>query len=395
MPLYQYQYIDSKGKKHSGLIDAMGDREAKEKLREQGLIITHLSLKSKIRGRQNLTGEHLLAFSIQLSQLINAGVPLYESLLALEEQSRGENYHRVVLSLCEQIKSGVPLSQAMAVFPNSFDRLYCSMIAAGEAVGGLGLVLERLSQFMNKQIKLKKQIGTALIYPLILGGFSLIIICLLMGFVVPSLEGLFVDRPLNGFTKLVFSVSYYFRTYWWVYIPVLAATSGWVAWKLRSPSGKAVVEKIFLKLPLIRTLVIQTAVTRFCRTLSTLLTGGLNMIEALQISRRVMHNAILEKDVQAAEQKIIEGHSLSQELSRSKYFPKLLSRMLAVGEESGTSMVMLEKVAEMYEGELEKTLDRVMALAQPVILIVMGIIIGSVMLAILLPLTDVSSFSAG
>ena len=150
-----------------------------------------------------------------------------------------------------------------------------------------------------------------------------------------------------------------------------------------------------LKIPLLKSLVIQTAVARFCRTMGTLLQGGLNMIESLRISRNIVRNVILEKEIQAAEGKIIEGHSLSQELKKSPYFPHLVSRMLAVGEESGTTVAMLNRIAEMYEGEIEKTLDRVMAMAQPVILIVMGLVIGTVLLAILLPLTDVSSFSIG
>ena len=140
---------------------------------------------------------------------------------------------------------------------------------------------------------------------------------------------------------------------------------------------------------------VQTAVARFCRTMGTLLQGGLSMIDALRISRGIMRNVVLENEMKVAEGKIIEGHSLSHELGKSDYFPQLVSRMLSVGEESGTTVVMLNRIADMYEQELEKTLDRVMALAQPIILIVMGIIIGTVLLAIMLPLTDVSSFSVG
>jgi general secretion pathway protein F/type IV pilus assembly protein PilC len=242
-------------------------------------------------------------------------------------------------------------------------------------------------------MKLKKQITTAMIYPCILGGFSLLIIALLLGFVVPSLEGIFAERKLNAFTNAILNLSFVFRHYWWVYLPILVGGGTFAIWKLRSSQGKLWIEKNLLKLPVIKTLVIQTAVARFCRTMSTLLQGGLNMIESLRISRGVMRNIILEKEIQQAESKIIEGHSLSQELGKSKYIPPLVSKMLAVGEESGTSTVMLSRVADMYEQELEKTLDRVMALAQPIILIVMGLVIGTVLLAIMLPLTDVSSFS--
>jgi general secretion pathway protein F/type IV pilus assembly protein PilC len=395
MPLYQYQYVDAHGKRKTGSIEAQGDREAKDKLREQGVLVTQLQVKNKISRKQNLKGDHLLAFTVQLSQLINAGVPLYESLMALEEQARGDSHHRIILSLCEQIRAGTSLSTAMGAYPESFDKLYCGMVAAGEAVGALGPVLEKLTHFLARQMKLKKQIVTAMIYPGILGGFSLLIIALLLGFVVPSLEGIFAERKLNAFTNGVLAFSHLFRDYWWLYLPLGIGSLIFGIWKLRSQQGRLWLEKTLLKVPVLKTLVIQTAVARFCRTMGTLLQGGLSMMDALRISRGIMRNVVLEKEIQAAELKIIEGHSLSQQLGKSQYFPQLVARMLAVGEESGTSVVMLNRIADMYEQEIEKTLDRVMALAQPIILIVMGLVIGTVLLAILLPLTDVSSFSIG
>ncbi|MBA2368501.1 MAG: type II secretion system F family protein [Candidatus Protochlamydia sp.] len=395
MPLYQYHYVDGQRKKRSGMIDALNEREAKLKLRDQGLLVTRIEAKSKVRSRQNLKGDSLVSFTVQLSQLVNAGIPLYESLNAIEEQSRGESYHRIVLSLCEQIRAGVSLSTAMGTYPDSFDKLYCGMVSAGEAVGTLGPVLEKLTHFLAKHMKLKKQITTAMIYPCILGGFSMLIICLLLGFVVPSLEGIFAERKLNAFTNAILGLSHIFRDFWWLYIPAVIGGGFWSIWKIRSPKGKLWLEKVLLRVPVIKNLVIQTAVARFCRTMGTLLQGGLNMMESLRISRGVMRNVVLEKEILTAEGKIIEGHSLSKELGRSRYFPSMVSRMLAVGEESGTSVVMLSRIADMYENELEKTLDRIMALAQPVILIVMGLVIGTVLLAIMLPLTDVSSFSVG
>ena len=395
MPLYRYEYVDVQGRRKKGTIEAQGDKEAKRQLREQGVLVTDLQSEAKIGGRQNLKGDQLLAFTVQLSQLVNAGIPLYESLKALEEQSRGEAYHRIILGLCEQIRSGKSLSAAMEPYPESFDRLYCGMVAAGEAVGALGPVLEKLSDFLQRNMKLKKQIVTAMIYPAILGGFSLVIIALLLGFVVPSLEGIFAERKLNTFTNGVLALSHLFRDYWWLYLPIALGGGLAAIWKLRSSQGRLWMERIVLKVPLLNTLVIQTAVARFCRTMGTLLQGGLSMIEALRISQGIVRNVVLEKEIKAAEGKIIEGRSLSAELAKSRYFPPLIARMLAVGEESGTSVVMLNRIADMYEQELEKTLDRVMALAQPIILIVMGLVIGTVLLAILLPLTDVSSFSVG
>ncbi len=392
MPLYQYQAVDHSGKKRKGMIEAQGEREAKETLREQGVLVTSVSIKTGGSLKENLKGQTLLTFTMQLSQLVSAGVPLYQSLVAIEEQYRKEPFHRVLLSLCEQIKAGTPLSQAMAGYPDSFNKLYCSLIAAGEQSGALNVVLERLAHLLSKQMKLRDEIVTAMIYPCILGSFSLLIIALLMGFVLPSMEGIFADRQLNGFTQTVLAISRFMRGYWWAYIPLIVGLIAYLVHKARSKAGRLWMERNILKVPLLRTLAVQTAVARFCRTMGTLQQGGLTMIDSLRIARDVMRNVVLEEEIKKAEGKIIEGSSLSSELARSKWMPMMVSRMLAVGEDSGTTTLMLNKIADMYEEEIEKSLARAMALAQPLILVFMGGIIGCVLLAVLLPLTDISSF---
>lgn len=393
MAIYHYQALDLKGKSIKGHVEAHSEKEAKDLLREQGAMITKLVLKTTNSLKQQLKGENLVTFTVQLSQLIGAGVPLYESLIAIEEQYRQEPYHHIMMRLSEQIKAGNSLSSAMSEYPESFNKLYRSMILAGESSGSQEVILEKLSILLRKQIKLKKQIITALIYPGILGSFSFLIILMLLGFVVPSIEGIFEGRKLNSFTEFVMSVSHFFRDFWWLYIPAIAASITFLVMKFRSPQGKLFFEKNLIKVPVLKTLIVQTALARFCRTMATLQQGGLTMIDSLQISRGVMRNIVLEEEIKKAEGKIVEGSSLSIELSKSPLIPLLVSRMLSVGEESGTSLVMMNKIADMYEEEIEKTLDRLMALAQPAILLIMGAIIGFVLLAIMLPLTDVSSFS--
>jgi len=393
MPLFHYVALTSKGKKKTGLIEAQEERDAKNKLRDMDLMVVSVSPKTRVTKSQNLKGENLMTFTLQLSQLVGAGVPLYESLMAIEAQCRQESYHRIILSLCEQIKAGASLSQAMETYPESFNKLYCSMITAGEAVGALHIVLEKLSGLLSKQMKLKSEITTAMVYPGILASFSFLIIIMLLGFVVPSIEGIFAERKLNGFTNFVLSVSHFFRDYWWLYIPLIVLGGAFLIYKIRTPKGKVWMERNCLKLPIIKTLMIQTAVARFCRTLATLQQGGLPLLESLHISREVMRNVVMEEEVKVAEGHIIEGSTLGVELGHSKYFPPMVAQMLAVGEESGGAINMLNRIADMYEMELEKTLNRVLAMSQPLILIVMGTIIGTIMLAILLPLTDVSSLA--
>ena len=393
MPIYSYQAFDTSGKKRKGLVEASSESEAKRKLREQGIMVSKLALNKKGKSKEILKGEQLLTFTLQLSSLVNAGVPVYESLLALEEQYRDESFARVLLSLCDQIKSGKKLSEAMAAYPDSFNQLFCSMIAAGESAGALDIVLEKLAELLAKQNKLKREIASAMIYPGILMIFSLLVISLLLGYVVPSIESIFVGRELNSFTQFILNVSHIFRNYWWVYLPLISLIVIWVVFKIRTTEGKLWLERNLLKLPLIRTLLIQAAIARFCRTMGTLQKGGLTIIDSLRIARDVMGNKTLEEEIKRAESRIVEGSSLSIELSKSQWIPHMVTRMLAVGEDSGTSLMMFNKIADMYEENLEKTVNRLLAFAQPVILIVMGFVIGTVLLAILLPLTDMSSFA--
>lgn len=393
MPLYQYQALDAKGSRKKGLIEAQGEKEAKAKLREMGVMVISVAPKASVSARQNLRGDSLLAFTMQLSQLVGAGVPLYESLMAIEEQSRGEPYHRIILSLCEQIKAGSSLSQSMSVYPESFNNLYCSMVRAGEAVGALSDILDKLVHLLTKQTKLKSDIITAMVYPTILASFSFLIILLLLGFVVPSIEGIFAERKLNGFTRFVLSVSHFFRDYWWLYVPLAVGSIAYLIYFIRSAKGKLWLERNLLHVPLVRTLMVQAAVARFCRTMGTLLYGGLPLIESLRISRDVMRNAAMAEEIDIAEKRIIEGSTLGKELSKAKLFPHMVSQMISIGEDSGSIVMMFNKIADMYEHDLEKTLNRLMAMAQPAILIVMGAVIGTVLLAILLPLTDVSSLA--
>ena len=391
MPLYEYQAYSSDGEFTKGMVDAPSENEAKAKLREQGLMVSKLGEPGRSKGAALLTGDNLVAITHQLSELLKAGLPLYEALRSLEEQYRGERYHRLLLNLCEQIKGGTPLSQAMAAYPGSFDRLYCSMVAAGEAAGALELVLQRLGTFLSKQQALRKQITTSLIYPGVLAVFALLVLGMLLGFVVPSMEGIFEGRELNSFTAFILGASQVFRDYWMAIFPTIGAVIGIVIWRLRTDAGRRWLERVGLKLPLFRTLMVQAALARFARTMETLQKGGLSLIDALRLARGVMKNHTLEAVVERAEKKVIEGSPLSKQLAQSPLIPPLVWRMLSVGEEAGNTEGIWSRIADMYEGELDKTLTRVLALAQPVILIVMGIGIGAVMLAVLLPLSDVTS----
>ncbi|MCB1213112.1 MAG: type II secretion system F family protein [Chlamydiia bacterium] len=394
MPLFYFRAVDADGKRTAGHLEVRNAEEAKQRLRARGFTPIELKEQSAKRSKGHLKDDRLVDFTLQLAQLLRAGVPLYESLHALEEQYHTEKFHQVIQGLCHSIKEGLSLSKAMESYPDSFDNLYRSMIAAGEAVGAQGVVLEKLADLLKKRLKLKGQLKAALIYPAVLASFSLIVIGIMVGFVVPSIENIFQGRQLNGFTEAVLGFSHFMRSYWWALL--LAIAGGFFAATsfLRSPSGREWRQRTALKLPVIRHLSTCVVLARFCRTQATLQEGGLTLVDALDISKATMGNVVFARLIDEAKEKIIAGSSLGRELSRSPLIPHFVSRMLLVGEEAGTIVPMLGRVADMYEEEVEKALNTVVALAQPVILIFMGGVIGIIMLAILLPMTDIASIAS-
>jgi general secretion pathway protein F/type IV pilus assembly protein PilC len=377
------------------VIEAKDVAQAKERLRTQAILVTkppYLNKFNTFTRSPKLGHQQLLNFTSQLALLLRSGIALLESLTALEEQYFGEPSHPIFVHLCEAIRCGTPLSQAMGHHPQSFSPLYCAMVAAGESCGSLSPVLEKLSELLARQGRLRRQLSTAMVYPCVILTFCILVIFCLLTFAIPSLKMLFEERDVNGFTYAVLGVSDFLSGYWWLYLP-LSLLTGWGVVKfLRTSKGRDLYHRSTLQIPLIKTLVIETCLSRFSRTLATLLQGGLPMVASLQLARRVMTNPYLERIMMVCEKGIIEGSSLSAQLRKQPLIPKLLSRMLAVAEEGAEIPQMLHQIADFYEAELEKRLAKITALAQPAILLVMGGIIGLIMLAVLLPLTDVSAF---
>ena len=393
MPLYQYEGFKSDGAKVQGIVEATSPKDARSQLREQGYMVSGFNpvVTGSLQGK--LSGAALSTFTMQLSQMLSAGLPLYDALLTLEEQYRGEAFHPLILSICERIKGGASLSEAMREHPSSFDSLYCAMLEAGESSGSLDTMLSRLSTYLNKQNTLRGQIVTAMIYPAVLAGFTFLVVLLLLMFVVPSIEEVFGEGKLNGYTAAVLSVSHFLTDYWWVYLPISISGALLAIAKLKTAEGKQWLDALFLRLPIVQGIVIQASMARFARTMATLQEGGVTVIDSLRMSRAVVSNHIIAGIFQRAEERIIEGSNLSVELKNSPIIPHLVSRMLAVGEETGDLSTVLTHVAEIYEEDVEKSLSRLTALAQPVILVVLGGVVGMVLLAVLLPFTDISSLS--
>lgn len=388
MPQFVFAAYNAQGKKVKGTIDAIKSKEALDQLKDRGLVVSNLTLKGGKRIR--FTPDTLMTFTTQMAQLAQSKIPLYEALVIIEQQSRGEAYHPIVLNITEEIKRGVQLSTALSRYPESFSPLYIALVKAGEAVGKIDHSMISLGTLLQKTQKLKRELSGALIYPLILSIFSMLVIGMLLGFVVPSIEGMFEGKELNAFTGFVIGISHFVKDdfYWW--LPSLVGIISYFVYRFKSIEGKMQIERQMLHIPLLKKVVILQSMARFLRTMATLQQGGLNLVESLEHAKKVMNNHVLEKVITQCEKKIHEGSFLSKELARSPYIPPIIIRMLKIAEETGDTKSMFEKLADLFEGDLEKILSRVVALAQPVILILMGGVIGLVMLAVLLPLTQMA-----
>ncbi|MGE3953588.1 MAG: type II secretion system F family protein [Parachlamydiales bacterium] len=390
MPAYFYLYLDGKRRKRRGRIDAPSLEEAKERLRRQGLLITEVRSAPKLRRKSKLRRSALLTFTTQLHQLLSSGLPLFDSLTLIAEQYQNDPIYPTLSRLGKAIEEGKSLSDAMEGHPTSFPPLYIALVRSGEASGSLERVLSRLVTLLTRQQRLRKQLTTAMVYPAVIATFCLAVVFLLLTFAVPSIEALYSGHNLSPFTHGVLAVSRFLTHRWLLYLPILSVTILLLASYARSPRGKGAIRRLLHRLPLVKTLLLQNALARFTRALSTLQEGGVGLVDALSLSEGLLSHPTLEPLITHARAQIIAGSTLSRELKGSPLIPPMVSRMLAVGEESGQLPTLLEGIASHYEEEVEKTVTRLASLAQPAILIVMGAIVGVIMLAVLLPLTDVS-----
>jgi len=392
MALFSWKALTQEGKKSKGTIEAFSLHEAKEKLRQLNLIIVEITEVQKKETRiSSLTQDNLVVFTSQLSQLIAAKIPLYEGLLALEEQARGEHFHGLILGVAERIKKGASLSRALQDFPDCFSPLYIALVQAGEAVGNLELALGRLSTLLTYQHKMGRQLMGALTYPLLLIGLMSIVLGVLVGFVIPSIEPLFEGRPLPAFTACVFGTAHFLRTFWPVLLIAIVVAAFVFFRQFRNKEARANMQRLFLKVPILNRYILHSSLARFAKTLATLLDGGLPLPNALAFAQEALHNMRLEEIIKRMSELVIEGKTISSGLSGYKEIPTLFIRMVKIGEETGKLSAMLNQVATIYEDDTERTLSRFISLIQPALLVLMGIVIGTVILSILLPLSSFSS----
>src|SRR6266404_1790399 len=393
MPDYTYRGTNRAGSSVSGVMQAASKSELQNLLRRQQITPTKMSQKGKEFNLPTFGGgvnaKELAIFTRQFSVMIDAGLPLVQCLEILAGQQENQTFQKVLTGTRGSVEGGATLSAAMRQYPKVFDALYVNMVEAGETGGILDTILQRLSTYIEKNVKLQRAVKSALVYPVgvltVAGG----VITLLLWKVVPIFATLFaglgVDLPLP--TKIVIALSNFIGSIFGflLLVAIVASIVGLKAW-YGTPQGRFVLDTIVLKLPVLGILMRKIAVARFTRTLGTLISSGVPILEGLDITAKTAGNAVVEKALQQVRRSLEEGKSLTEPLKESEVFPGMVTQMIAVGEQTGAMDAMLSKIADFYEEEVDAAVKDLLTALEPVMIVFLGVVVGGVVISMYLPL---------
>jgi general secretion pathway protein F len=402
--VFEFRGVQSTtGKPVKGYRDAENAKALRAMLRREGVLLTQATEESEreAREKRNIdlfaifrrpSASDVAVMTRQLATLVRAGVPLVESIHALTEQVENEQLVRVLTTVRENLNEGTSFAKSLEAHPKIFPALYVNMVAAGEASGTLEAVLERLSDFMEGQARLKGKVAAALAYPVLMAVIGSGLVGVLMVAVVPKVTSVFdsLGQALPWYTRLLIFVSGVVAGFWWLLLGGGAlAIYSFQRWK-KTPKGKMRWDSFRLKAPLFGRLTQLVAVARFSRTLSTLLASGVQLLTAMEIGRHVLENARLEAVIGDAIGAIRGGESIAEPLKRSKAFPPMVTHMIAVGEKSGQLEAMLENVSRAYEADVETRVTALTSLLEPIMIVLLGGVVGFIAMAILMPLIQMN-----
>jgi general secretion pathway protein F len=403
MPIFEYRGLSKKGDNVKGIVDAENIRAARVKLKKEGVFVTDIKDKKRVStqkkggsglGRGKVPVKDLALMTRQLATLIKANIPLVDTLNAVSEQVENPALSEALADCKNQVNEGSPFHKALARYPNIFSKIYLSMVEAGEASGSLDTILMRLAEFLEASAELRQKLSAALTYPIIMLIVVMGVMIGLFTFVIPNIIKIFESFPeltLPWYTQMVVAVSNIFVNYWMVIIgTIVIGYFSFAAWK-RTPVGAAKWDAISLKLPLFGQVIRMVAVARFTRTLSTLLVGGVPMLQALEIVKNVVDNDVIARAIENARSNISEGESIAGPLKKSEQFPPLVIHMVNIGEKTGELENMLTQVSDAYEFQVAAKIESMTALINPLITIIMGFIIFIVVISVVIPMMDLTS----
>lgn len=402
MPVFSYKGMDAAGKKTAGIIDAENLKAARAKLRKINVFPTEVveGGKSGSGAIGSAGGFDLKKFfnkpkvndvanmTRQLSTLINANIPLVDALSALVEQIEQPTLKSALSEIREKVREGIRLADAMRAYPHIFGDLYINMVHAGEVSGALDTVLVRLADFTEGQARLNSKVKGALTYPVVMGVVGIVLMSFLLVFVVPKIAKIFEDAkatlPLP--TRVMLGISGFLQNYWYIAIIVVAIIFYAVKKYKAKPNGRKFFDKMSLRMPIFGDMFRMIAVSRFCRTLSTLLGAGVQLMPSLDIVKGIVDNVVLTEVIEETRNSVKEGESIAEPLKRSGQFPPLVTHMIGIGEKTGELETMLEKVADTYDDQVETKVSTLTTLLEPLMIVVMGGVVAAIVLSILLPI---------
>lgn len=402
MPVYQYIAFNRKGKKVKGIITADGPVSARMRLSQESIYpleLKELSRVEKSKRRswgisifQRIDPQEITTALRQLSTLVSSGLPLIDCLNGLIEQIENQRLKTIFTQIREKVVEGNSLSQAISYHPHIFGEIYVNMIRAGENSGALDIILERLADFSERRMKLKRRIESSLAYPLFLIFISTVIVIFLMSFVMPKVisifEGMKLALPLS--TRILIFFTHFMRSYWPLVILgiILAISIPYIY--IRTEKGRVLWDTLRLKIPLLGKLHQKASIARFTRTLSLLLQSGIPLVDALEISRHSAGNRIIERGIEEVIRQVGEGKDLATPLKNTGRFPPVVIQLIRAGEQSGELEKMLSKAADLYEDEVDTTVQYLTRVLEPGVILFMGVVVGFIVMAILLPIFDIS-----
>ncbi|HET8848783.1 MAG TPA: type II secretion system inner membrane protein GspF [Marinobacter sp.] len=400
MPAFEYKALDARGKQQHGVVEADAPRAVRQQLRERGLtpLVVEPAIEKQTRSnplssRGSLGAADLALVTRQLATLIQSGIPIEQALSATAQQSSKPRIRSMLIAIRAKVMEGYSLADSLGEFPRAFPRLYRSTVAAGEHAGHLDLVLNRLADYTENRQEARQKIQLAAIYPIILSVVAIAIVVFLLTYVVPDIIEVFVrqGQKLPTLTRVMLAASEFLGNYG-VYI-LIALVIGLLGFQvaLRKPSVRLKFHKRLLHLPLFKGMVRGVNTARYASTLSILTTSGVPLVDAMRIAGEVLSNDYLRQELKEAGRKVSEGGSLHRSLDQTGYFPPMMLHMIASGETSGELDSMLERTARMQENTLQSKIAAMVGLFEPMMLLIMGVVVLIIVLAIMLPILNMSN----
>ena len=394
MPNYTWKGRTRAGKTQEGVLVAENKDAAIAVLRKQQITVTAVTEKGKEFALPKLGGgisqKEIAVFTRQFSVMIDAGLPLVQCLEILGSQQDNRVFQKILFEVRQDIESGATLADSLRKQPKAFDDLYCNMVAAGETGGILDTILQRLSQYIEKIVKLRGAVRSAMVYPVAVILIASGVVWIILWKVIPTFATLFAglgaQLPLP--TRITIMLSKFIGAWWWLVFILLGASVFALAQFHKTYKGRRIIDGLLLRLPVLGGVLRKIAVARFCRTLGTLVSSGVPIMEALEITAKTAGNAVVEDAIMETRKSIEQGKTIAEPLKETSVFPSMVVQMVAVGEQTGALETMLNKIADFYEDEVDEATANLLALLEPVMICFLGIVIGGIVISMYMPMFD-------